>query len=733
MSQFFRQLIDLGEEQSSSSVAAAVEDLSKLSQVELLEYVKKQESKHAELRQEYEKLQSDSLSLRSEYDAYKKKVDGWQRQMKEARAADKKMIEELRAAGSSGKIDDVFMKTTQDTIQQLKESLREAQEEVQKAYKRQREAEEGRVAAELSKKMELEELGQKLEAMRERSKAANQKNSSTAASGDAQQAALVQQLRAQLEASERQRAALQRKIDRQENPADNTQSLSSPDRPNAPSSEVVQSLQDEVVQLQTQLAQAGMKESELIGKLQKAEEKLQRHVEDSQWDALEAGKKLAEAKTELDMLKTRIAQFESKMDAKEEEYLLNEKQARRAVRDLEDALTSEKERHAANVRDLQQQRLQIEQELQLEREKLAHNSELIGEAESVSRKTNEALESQRRHFEKIVNEKDCALQQLNSVRESLEIAIQESKEDLRRHADMLEDLRRELDQSSERVTELEHQMLISERCLLLREEEVQSREQERHRLRAQLRQEEDNATKVRSTMTHLETRVSEMEMEIRRKDNQLLDLQSTKQITASDLALTKAALAEAQKALQQQEAHIHELTARIQDQGIRNSDIMKFREDQSMHIRSLEQRNSDLESQLRHAKAVADTGESYSHTVGGSNSVVDILDGAVRSTPAAIKRQFVADAMATMRQHKFWALSLSNYRQLIVVAIALFLLLSLFGGFHTTRETSSLTDSETIQTLREKYGQSLVSSGMCREALVSAKEQIASMCACPPK
>lgn len=756
MAQFFsfKSLIDLGEENGAQAVAP--EDLSTLSSAELITHVSKLEQKLIDQRQEYDKLQSDSLSLRSEYDAYKKKVDGWQRQMKDARSSDKKMIEELRAAGSSGKIDDVFMKTTNDTIQQLKESLREAQEEVQKAFRKQREAEESRVAAEQSKKHELDSLGSKFDAFKDRSKAHQERleaqldelrGAAAKETLPGGSSSVVQQLKQQLEASERQRTALQRRLETSvSSPLENNNAgpvgTTSPSlHPQAVNVEEVATLQEEIAALNTQLAMAATREAELVERIRKSEEKFQRQVEDAQWESLEGGKRMAEVKTEADMLKTRVAQLESKLDSKDEEHVLNEKQARRAIRDLEDALAAEKERHSADIREAHQQRMQLEQELQRERERLQQNNELMGEAETASRKVHDSLEAQRQHFEKILREKDAMIQQSHSLRESLELSLQEAKEDARRDADFLDDLRRELEQSTERITELEHQQLIAQRSLTVREDEVQSRETERQKLRALLREEEETNDRLRSTVTSLETRVTEMELEFRRKDNALLEMASTRDMTQADLLFANNTIAELNKTTKAQDARLQDLTSRIQDQGVRNSDIMKLREDQNTQIRSLEQRNTELQSELAQARyaassdvagpSIAPRGASHYVTAAGS-AVVDMIDHIKNApSPAAIRKQLVADAMAAVRQQRF--LSMTNYRQLIMIAVGLFLLLSMFGGFHTATQTSNMSEAESINNLREKYGQALLATSSCREMLSAAKDQVSSLCPCTKK
>ncbi|CUG93240.1 GPI-anchored surface protein, putative [Bodo saltans] len=84
--------------------------------------------------------------------------------------------------------------------------------------------------------------------------------------------------------------------------------------------------------------------------------------------------------------------------------------------------------------------------------------------------------------------------------------------------------------------------------------------------------------------------------------------------------------------------------------------------------------------------------------------------------------------MAVVRQQRF--LTASNYRQLIMIGVGLFLLLSMFGGFHTATQTTNMSETESINNLREKYGQALLATSNCREMLSAAKEQVASLCAC---
>jgi chromosome segregation ATPase len=713
MSQFFKQLIDLGDQTSEEVTTRVADELSSCTREELLSHIGKLEAKHRKVREEFGQLQHDSLSLRSEYDAYKRKVDGWQRQMKEARAADRRMIDELRAAGTSGTIDEAFVKSTNESIQMLKERLRDAQEEVEKAYKRQREAEEGRVAAESSKRKELEDLAQKFDAFKERTKQSQEKYESQLAElRNSKHDSALQQLHAQLESSERQRQALQKRIDAMRAGGAEEQSAS----------ELTDiSYQQELQHYQAQLMAATARESELQERLRMTEERLQRFQEDAQWDQLEGEKKIADFKVQTDMLKTKIAQLETRLEAKDEENRQNEKQFRRAQRDLEDALTAEKDRSSSVIREAESRIQDLANQLQLEKERVAQTTDLIGEAETVQKRAQEALEAQRRHYEKLLAEKDLANQQLFGIRQSLEQALQEAKEDSRHHIDVIDELRHELDQTVERVSELESQQLLAQRNLAAREDDVMAREKERQKLRSLLRQEEDNNARLRSTLSDVESQVVELELKLTRKDALISELESSKALIGGDLESARATTEELQNAIKQHEIRQQELSSRLQEQGLRNSDILRLREDQSARLRSYESRVAELEMELRaHREAQAQ---------GDAPARVDVEGFSVAKTTAAFRKQFVHEALQVVRgQGKF--LSWSNSKQIIAGCVLFFVVLSFLGGFSTSSQARDIGDAETVNILREKYGQSLTASTMCRETLNTLKKQLSEMCPC---
>ena len=755
MSTFFKQLIELGEEKNDAPVTTSgSSELLALTKEELVAQIGKLESRYQERVADYDRLQADSMSLRSEFDAYKRKVDGWQRHMKEQRTADRKMIEELRAAGSTGKIDDVFVKTTNDKITQLKESLREAQEEIEKAYKKQREAEEGRVAAETAKKQEVDELCSKFDAFKERTKLSHDKYEQQISElrGQLADGRQLQQIKTQLEASERQRIALQKIVDAgthvvvasdgSAGPSSSTTSstlsagMLSPSE--AANRSEVAALEQELAHASAQIAAFATKELEWQERCRKMEEKLQRQLEDSEWDALEAEKRLAEVKSMLDQAKTKVSQLEQKVEAKEEERAISEKQAKRAERELEDSLATERERSHVLIHAAEERAKDLEKKLQLERDKLAQHTAILGEQATISQKSNDALESQRNFYESQLAAKDATLQQLIGIKTSLEAAIQEAKEDARIREDFADQMRAELDQSISRLSEFESQQMYSQRTIMAREEELMARERERQLLRAQLRQEEDKSGQLRSAVTELELKLSELEIAIRKKDSQISELGSRVQHAMQEAQLARQAMIEQGNALHEKDKQNAELGQRLQDQSTRNGEIMKLRDDQSAKLRMYEGRIAELESDAVRrsnegpvssggsgASPLRDGSMSSSVPIGHGVSISDVVASVdtFRLPSAAARRQFVSDVMATARSQRL--LSNSQWRYVVAVLIALFLLVSLFGGFHTSESTTQQHDVETVNLLREKYGQALTSATVCREALQQARQQLA--------
>jgi hypothetical protein len=219
----------------------------------------------------------------------------------------------------------------------------------------------------------------------------------------------------------------------------------------------------------------------------------------------------------------------------------------------------------------------------------------------------------------------------------------------------------------------------------------------------------------------VESQVVELELKLTRKDALISELESSKALIGGDLESARATTEELQNAIKQHEIRQQELSSRLQEQGLRNSDILRLREDQSARLRSYESRVAELEMELRaHREAQAQ---------GDAPARVDVEGFSVAKTTAAFRKQFVHEALQVVRgQGKF--LSWSNSKQIIAGCVLFFVVLSFLGGFSTSSQARDIGDAETVNILREKYGQSLTASTMCRETLNTLKKQLSEMCPC---
>ncbi|KPI85296.1 hypothetical protein ABL78_5636 [Leptomonas seymouri] len=139
-----------------SHAAAASEDNSVIQLRHALQLQKKR----------YDELLEDSQKLRSEYDAYQLRMDRVGRQYKKQALQDKQMLEELRLTGATGSLDEAYVAGMKRQIGELQGQLNAAMITAEKAYQRQREAEEARAATERSKREELEALASQIAHLR---------------------------------------------------------------------------------------------------------------------------------------------------------------------------------------------------------------------------------------------------------------------------------------------------------------------------------------------------------------------------------------------------------------------------------------------------------------------------------------------------------------------------------------------------------------------------------------
>ncbi|KPA84796.1 hypothetical protein ABB37_01278 [Leptomonas pyrrhocoris] len=113
-------------------------------------------------KKRYDELLADSHKLRSEYDAYQLRMEHVARQYKQQALQDKHMLEELRLTGTAGSLDEVYVTGLKRQIGELQKKLTESMAAAEKAYQRQREAEEARMATEKSKREDLAALASQI-------------------------------------------------------------------------------------------------------------------------------------------------------------------------------------------------------------------------------------------------------------------------------------------------------------------------------------------------------------------------------------------------------------------------------------------------------------------------------------------------------------------------------------------------------------------------------------------
>lgn len=819
MSTFFKQLIDLGEDKPAEKSSSGASDLGNLQHAELLKFAEEQRARAHESAAELAALRQESLSLRTEYDGYKNKVSAWQRQIREARDSDKKLIEELRAAGAAGaKTDDVITKTLNETVAKYKEDLRTAREEVEKAFRKQREAEDARAAIELSKKREVEELLGKFETLRAQAKGRLEQqqhqqqqqlntagvNGSLFEHAAAENAAQKQQLELELQQRDAQLSALQASLRAHEEEVASlraalvARSHSTPphegggssdangaavaanqgEQPGAQDSErdahaaaaasaataELKHTLAELASCRTKLAvaqaaaattsslvaQHRAAEQRLTDELRRQEEAAARRFETLQWESLETDKKLAEAKLCLDASNARVAMLEGKLDARESEAAVHERDVVRAQRALQDQLEAADAKHAAEKAQWQQREAAQRDEAQRAAERAARHSELVGQAEQASHRTAEALEQQRQHFEARLAALEGRLRAEEAAKAQLEALLRDARESGRQRDDITDELRRELDAAAGNAADLEGQLLFLQRSVGLREEELLARERERQSLRDQLRAEEQQAARVRQSLGQLEAASFELQRDLNIRGQQAAELAGERARLAAELQLRTADADGHAATLEQQQRHIAELSARLEELGRRVTDTARVRDDYAATIRVLEARTAELERGAGAAMAGGAGGGDASRAVpnpDGGASVLGLspvvgaaagaaspfmpmvtLGGGVGPALGAdggagpsnyssggagrrMPRYGTSDSHGSRSALWWWdRMSWGQKKTVVTAAIFSLLFVSLYSSFFST---PGKDDGETLLLVHQKYKQTLQALEIC--------------------
>ena len=500
-----------------------------------------------------------------------------------------------------------------------------------------------------------------------------------------------------------------------------------------------EALSNEVTTLKIQLVAAAGREEDAESRRRKAEERLQRLDQDVEWAKVEAEKKALEGRSFLDSAKAKIQQSEAKLEAKEEEMRTAERQHKRIVRDLEDAIAAEKDKYAQLTRRAEEKEQALAEQVQSWRERAAADTDKAGEAEETTRRTSEALESQRMHYEVQLAQRDTRIQELYGVRQALEAALQEARDDARRLEDASQELRHEAAARDDQMRLAEQSQSELQRAIVAREEDLRGREKERQALRARLRDEEDRSAELQSVLRELELRITELDVEAKRREQQktftdaeLVRLQNTIE-GLHDAAHSHAAL------LQVKEGQLAEATRRLQGLGVRNADIARLREDQMSAIRAYEKRIAELEKQLAMAQSSAlasaaaavglggGASSSSAGSAGGGSGAYGLampppLSAGGYASQLERRQQMLSEAFASAKNRAgLGTLSSQQVRLLVVAGVVLVVFVSIINGLRSLAAAGvGTTELDSLSIVREKYAQTLQSLTLCQEQLVAS-------------
>ncbi|KEG14316.1 hypothetical protein DQ04_00521010 [Trypanosoma grayi] len=730
MAGLFQRLMELGEEPSAVRRLSTSSELnSDATKGELVARVAQLQDHLKEQKQKYSDLLADATTLRSEYDAYRRAAERERRQNMEQRLGDKRMLEELRRAGASGKIDETYVTKMESKVADLQARLHEALEEVEKTHKRRLEAEHARVAAETAKKEEVQELCHQFERFKETMRQRNEQlekqlneNSETAAAATT----TVETTTAVTNA-----VALVAEEKTEPEPNGGTEAGE-----HTPQDELrAAAANKELLQLQAQLAAALQREKQLRAELVAEQGRYQRQLEDAKWENMEAGKKIAQLKTEIDTWRSKTAQLEDTIETKGEEHALKEKDLRLAIRQKEDT-AARLERELQEAKQLaENKREEYGQALMRERETLAKQALMADEAESLTKTANETLQQQQAHYESLLRERDRVFQEQLGVCRAFETALQEEREDKRQQVDCIEDLRRELDQAQRMISELQFMQAQSQRLIELREEEVLSREEERQKLRGLLREEEE---------AHHCTRQRVMELETIHGETELLSAKNaavTEEVT-NKLAALERECSSARSLMETQQAQLHtkdhtirQLQVQLDELIAQSAKFAYYREEQAAKARIFEGRIRELEAEKSAALVqrlqVDNTPASVNFSTGPpaapesslNNTAVSAFELLYAAPSERVRQQFVSEAVMSARKLRLAASS--RIRKLILFSLVCILVVILSASYLTASPSANAVGAAeaAMDSLRQRYTTVSDALQRCQSSLASCRRQ----------
>lgn len=623
---------------AATAAAAPVEDAATLQLRHSLQQQKKR----------YDDLLADSHALRSEYDAYQLRMDRAMRQYKQQALQDKHMLEELRLAGATGSMDEAYVTGMKRQIAELQRQLKESMTAAEKAYQRQREAEEARASTEKAKREELEALAS---AIAQLSTTTTQSSSavevvageaSEATDAPASSAGVTTSGTAAEEASASPVAAAPAAERIKESGEEGSHhTTASPEQ----------------VKVQAQLALRQAEVAELRAQLQQASATHLQVMEERAED-------IATLRTEIDQREQR----ESALKA-----------AHAAAIKRTEAEFAEKE--AALRRDLEAAREQMQQ---------------ASAEQSSKRMAQELLAVQEREHEERMHAKEREMQSLRASLQALQSAVEATHGELREMEMTLHDAQQENQQLQGKADQASTDLLRSEQQLAQREDALLDAEKERQRLRAMLRQEEEETLRVRQQLTQLQrveaergvtatatthrdsadnaphdsgSAAADEDGDASRLSSVVQTQRQTIQALQSRVEALESDLTTREVALRRQQAQAQEIsTARIE--------FMKSKEEANARVEQFREKVRRLEGELAVARRSGAAADAAAFGTDEGRSALDVAGGLSASVE---RRQFLLEAKRSADSYR-----ISRVRQMRAAFFAVLLLvvgMTLYAAF----------------------------------------------------
>ncbi|ESS65042.1 hypothetical protein TcG_09565 [Trypanosoma cruzi] len=716
MSRLFQRLMELGEERSDAvTLSASLEINANATREELVAELTQLQTQLAEQKTKHDELFADAIALRSEYDTFRRTAGKEKQLLLEQQANDQRMLEELRRAGATGKMDEVYMMETEAKMEQLQAELQKAVEEAERAYKRQIEAERAQLAAETSKKEDLQELHQQFDRFKEAMRHRNEELEREICEARAAAVGIVEET-----SLEKEGASL----------AKDGVDGNSHDDIKIPGTTI-----KETSQMQGSLVAALQREKQARAELLAENGRNQRQLEDLKWKQMEAARKIAELKKEIDTWRSKVAHLEKTLNTRGEEHGLREKDFRLVIRQKEDNF-ARLERELQAVKQLAgEARQEVERGLLREQEMEVRNTVIVSEAESLKMTANAALEEQRVHFERLLQESEGLLEEQQGVCRTLEATLRQMREDKSNQADRIESLWLELDHAQQVIGEMELMQSQSQRLIELREEELLSKEEDRQKLRQLLREEEEAHECTRERMRELATQRSEAGV----RSSRHMDVSEEAACRLATLeregSLTETRLATQQTELQRRDQTIQQLQIQLDDLITQNARFALYREEQVAKTCQFEARIRELEAERSAAiiQRLQTENASAPERPQNSHSVVFESVSRITSAPTSemlyattserTRQQFFSQAIMSARKLRLSAFA--RFRRLILASsacIVLVILASTFVAVFPNTQTLE-TGERAMESLRRQYTVASAALARCQAILSECRGQ----------